>query len=141
MVFLKDCFEKKNNNNNLNQKKIHRRQKSMQNYPACKELTLSTLGKIFNRRHIEIFFLLFSRKHSLLFHANCLKWRQFAWNSKSIINLLSAVLAHGMYYPQRQKTFLKTSLPSEDLDQSAHSQRLIRIFTVFILDSQGCKVS
>ena len=32
MVFLKDFFEK------VILKKIHRQQKSMQNYPACKEL-------------------------------------------------------------------------------------------------------
>ena len=35
-------------------------------------LTLSTLGKIFSRQHIEIFFLFFPRKMDLLFHANCL---------------------------------------------------------------------
>ena len=35
-------------------------------------LTLSTLGKIFSRLHIEIFFLFFPRKMDLLFHANCL---------------------------------------------------------------------
>ena len=33
MVFLKEFFEK------VNLKKIHRQQKSMQNYPACKELS------------------------------------------------------------------------------------------------------
>ena len=31
--------------------------------------------------------------------------------------------------------------PSEDSDQPAHSRSLIRIFTVRILHSQGCKVS
>ena len=35
-------------------------------------LTLSTLGKIFSRRHFEIFFLIFPRKQDLTFHANCL---------------------------------------------------------------------
>ena len=47
----------------------------------CKDgvfcLTLSTLGKIFSRRYIEIFFF-FARKQYLTFHANCLHWRQFA---------------------------------------------------------------
>ena len=35
-------------------------------------LMLSTGGKIFSRQHIEIFFLIFPRKHDLTFHANCL---------------------------------------------------------------------
>ena len=34
---------------------------------------LSTLGKIFSRRHIEILFLFFLRKQVLAFHANCLR--------------------------------------------------------------------
>ena len=46
-------------------------------------LTLSTLGKIFCRRHFEIFFLFFPEKKDLTFHANCLLRRQFAWNVKS----------------------------------------------------------
>ena len=45
-------------------------------------LTLSTLGKIFSRQHIEIFFVIFPRKHVLVFHANCLQCKQFAWNVK-----------------------------------------------------------
>ena len=63
---------------------------------------LSTLGKIFSRQYIEIFFLFFPEKF-LIFHANCLQWRQFAWNVKScflfsgnkknIMNLSSAELA------------------------------------------------
>ena len=39
-------------------------------------LTLSTLGKIFSRQHFEIFFLVFPANKT--FHANGLKWRQFA---------------------------------------------------------------
>ena len=38
-----------------------------------------------------------------------------------------------------QKTYLLTCAPSEDSDQPAHSRRLIGIFTVSIVDSQGCK--
>ena len=68
-------------------------------------LTLSTLGKIFCRRHtcIEIFFLIFPRKQVLTFLANFLHWRQFAWNVKScvlgklrknITSLSPAELAH-----------------------------------------------
>ena len=57
-------------------------------------LTPSTPGKIFNRRHNEIFFLFFpenkiwhfiqiiSRKQAWTFHSNCLYWRQFARNVK-----------------------------------------------------------
>ena len=65
-------------------------------------LTLSTPGKNFSRRHFEIFFLIFPRKQNLTFHANCLQWRQFAWNvkfcylgkiRKNIISLSSAELA------------------------------------------------
>ena len=37
-----------------------------------KYLMLSTLGKIFSRWHLEIFFLFFSRKQDLTFHTNCL---------------------------------------------------------------------
>ena len=46
-------------------------------------LTLNTLGSLFSRRHFQIYFLFFSRKQDLTFHANCLHWRQFAWNVKS----------------------------------------------------------
>ena len=31
----------------------------------------------------DIFFLIFPIKQDLTFHANCLQWRQFAWNVKS----------------------------------------------------------
>ena len=45
-------------------------------------LILSSLGKIFSRRHFEIFYFVFPRKQDLKFHANCLHWRQVAWNVK-----------------------------------------------------------
>ena len=45
-------------------------------------MTHSTLGKMFDRRHFEIFSY-FPRKQDLTYHANCLQWRQFAWNVKS----------------------------------------------------------
>ena len=48
-------------------------------------LVLSTLDKIFSRQHFEIFFLIFFQKTNLTFHANCLQWRQFAWNVKSCL--------------------------------------------------------
>ena len=38
--------------------------------------SVSTLGKIFSRRHT--IFLIFPRKQHLTFHANCLLWKQFA---------------------------------------------------------------
>ena len=41
---------------------------------------------------------------------------------------------------ERQKTCLRTSAPSEDSDQPAHSRSLIRIFTGHILDSQDAKL-
>ena len=31
----------------------------------------------------DYFFLIFPRKLDLTFHANCLQWRQFAWNAKT----------------------------------------------------------
>ena len=40
-----------------------------------------------------------------------------------------------------QKTHLWTDVPSQHPDQPAHSCSLFRIFTEWILDSQGCKVS
>ena len=43
---------------------------------------LSTLGKIFSRRYIEIFFLIFlifPWKQILAFHADCPHWRQFVF--------------------------------------------------------------
>ena len=46
------------------------------------DLTYTTLGK-FSRWHIDSIFLIFPRKQDLTFHANCLQWRQFAWNAKS----------------------------------------------------------
>ena len=63
-----------------------------------KSLTLSTLGKIFSRQHLEIFFLIFPRKQDLTFHANCLQGDNlhemsdpvYAKNKKNIINLSSA---------------------------------------------------
>ena len=50
---------------------------------------------------LKCFFLIFLRKQDLIFHANCLQWRQFAWDVncllgkiiKTIINLSSAELA------------------------------------------------
>ena len=48
-------------------------------------LTLNTLGKNFSRRHFEFFFFfffffffIFPGKQDLVFHANCLQWRQFS---------------------------------------------------------------
>ena len=62
-------------------------------------LTLSTLGKIFSRRHIEIFFFIISRNHILVFHAIetvCMKCQILisGKNKKNIISLLSAEVAH-----------------------------------------------
>ena len=48
-------------------------------------LTLSTLGKIFPQATVWNIFLIFPRKQDLTFHANCLHWRQFAWNGKSCL--------------------------------------------------------
>ena len=69
---------------------------------GCK-LTLSTLGKIFIRRHFEICFLFFTRKQVLTFHANlspmetiCMKCPILfseKKNNKENINLASAELA------------------------------------------------
>ena len=42
---------------------------------------------------------------------------------------------------QRQKTNLRTCLPSEDSDQPTHLRSLIKIITGHILDSQGFRVS
>ena len=43
----------------------------------------STLGKNFSRQQIDHIFLILPRKQILIFHANCLHQRQFAWNVKS----------------------------------------------------------
>ena len=42
----------------------------------------NSLGK-FSRLHIDDIFLIFPRKQAMTFHANCLPWRQFAWNVKT----------------------------------------------------------
>ena len=57
--------------------------------PYRVQLTLSTLSKIFSRRHIEIYFLTFLRKQDLTFHANCLQnpMIQFACNVKSYLQM------------------------------------------------------
>ena len=47
----------------------------------------------------------------------------------------------GQYDPQSQKTYLWTYAPSKDSVQPTHLCNLIRFFTGYILDSQGCKVS
>ena len=47
----------------------------------------------------------------------------------------------GPFERQRQKTYLWMCAPREDSDQTAHSRSLIWIFTGWILDSHGCKVS
>ena len=47
--------------------------------------TPNTLGINLNRQHIEIFIFFFPRKQALTVHANCLHWRQFAWNVKSFL--------------------------------------------------------
>ena len=41
--------------------------------------TLSTLGKIFSRQHLEIFFFIFPRKQDMTFHANCLLRNPAFW--------------------------------------------------------------
>ena len=41
-----------------------------------------SLGK-FSRRQIHDSFFIFPREQDLIFHANCLQWRQFAWNVKT----------------------------------------------------------
>ena len=38
-----------------------------------------SLGQ-FSRQQIDDIFLIFPRKQDLTFYANCLQWRQFAWN-------------------------------------------------------------
>ena len=49
---------------------------------------------------LKYFFLIFPRKQDLTFYANCLHWRQFAWNVKSsflgknISTLSSVEFAH-----------------------------------------------
>ena len=49
-------------------KQYHRRQKSMQNYPACKVLTISMLDKISQQATFwNIFLIVFLRKHGLYF--------------------------------------------------------------------------
>ena len=60
---------------------------------ALLPLTFSMLRKIFSRRHIELLFIFFPRKHVSTSHANCPKCRQFAWkilfsakNTKNKIN-------------------------------------------------------
>ena len=45
-------------------------------------LMLSTLGKI--RWQFEIFLSFFPGNRILTFHANCLQWRQFAWNRNPV---------------------------------------------------------
>ena len=41
-----------------------------------------SLGYFQRHDKLVIFFLFFLRKQDLTFHANCLHWRQFAWNVK-----------------------------------------------------------
>ena len=63
----------------------------------------------------------------LLFYPH-LHWKQSKFSVK-------------IFKPQCPKMHLRTWDPSKDTDQPAHSCSLIRLFTVHILDSQGCKVS
>ena len=55
-------------------------------YPKVRLLILRPvcmpLG-IFSRRQIGHIFLIFSSKQDLTFYANCLDWKQFAWNVKT----------------------------------------------------------
>ena len=46
----------------------------------------------------------------------------------------SKFLLRPIYEPQCQKTYLRTCSPSEESDQPAHSQNLIRILTRRILE-------
>ena len=52
--------------------------KTNKNYPL-NFITLSAIQQMTN----WWYFLIFPRKQDLTFHANCLYWRQFAWNIKS----------------------------------------------------------
>ena len=62
-------------------------------------LTFSTLGKIFCRRHSDIeIFSYFSRKHALIFQANCRKCQILfsGKNKENITNLSSAESAQSV---------------------------------------------
>ena len=45
--------------------------------------SLPLFGLIFTRWHTGNIFHIFPRKQDLTIHANCLQWRQFAWNVRS----------------------------------------------------------
>ena len=45
---------------------------------AGQGLILSMLNNSFSRGHFAVFFFFFPEKQDLIFHANCLDWRQFA---------------------------------------------------------------
>ena len=53
-----------------------------------------------------LFFFIFHRQQDLTFHANCLHWRQFAWNVKSWtgfdISCTMSSLWYVSYFPQKQ---------------------------------------
>ena len=68
-------------------------------------VTLSMVGKNFCWRHVEIFFLLFTRKHVLTFHANCLFMRQFAWNVEScfLVNKTISSICHLLNLPRKSE--------------------------------------
>ena len=55
--------------------------------------------------------------------------------------LVPTKIQRNMYEQKSQKMYLRTCVPSEDSDQTAHLRSLIRIFTGLILESQGCKAS
>ena len=59
------------------------------------------------------------------------------WSGSTLFRIMHIVLI----WARRQKTYLRTCVPSENSDQLAHLRSLINIFTRRILGSQGCKVS
>ena len=77
----------------------------------------------------------YKKKYQIFFHLKTLSFLVVIFS----IHLNRRVFI--MYEPLRQKTYLRTCAPSEDLDQLAHSRCLIRIFTWRILKSQECNAS
>ena len=60
-------------------------------------------------------------------------------HQRKLVICFISVHKHESKEPQSQKTYLQVCAPSKDSDQPTHSRSPIRIFTWFILDSQGCK--
>ena len=81
--WLPACVLGEIKNKSMHLKSLLSTAKTLWSVAFINALSPSTMGKSFSRQHFKIFFIRSPKKQVLTFHAECLHWRQFAWNVKT----------------------------------------------------------